>query len=66
MRFLRFLKIFFTIVRFGLDELVLSGINDRRVRLLRRITTFGRKVAQAEAAKRLGIFTLRNRLSARL
>src|ERR1700735_5743881 len=43
MRFLRFLKIFFTVVRFGLDELVLSGINDRRVRLLMRVTTFGRK-----------------------
>ena len=36
MRFLRFLKIFFTIVRFGLDELVLSGIDDRRVRFLRK------------------------------
>jgi ubiquinone biosynthesis protein len=43
MRFLRFLKIFFTIVRFGLDELVMSGINDRRVRFLMRITTFGRR-----------------------
>src|SRR6202166_3198837 len=43
MRFLRFLKIFFTVVRFGLDELVLSGIQDRRVRLLMRVTTFGRK-----------------------
>ena len=43
MRFLRFLKIFFTVVRFGLDELVMSGINDRRVRLLMRITTFGRR-----------------------
>jgi ubiquinone biosynthesis protein len=43
MRFLRFLKIFFTVVRFGLDELVMSGINDRRVRFLMRITTFGRK-----------------------
>jgi ubiquinone biosynthesis protein len=43
MRFLRFLKIFFTIVRFGLDELVMSGIDDRRVRYLMRITTFGRR-----------------------
>ncbi|WP_175939417.1 ubiquinone biosynthesis regulatory protein kinase UbiB [Caballeronia sp. BCC1704] len=43
MRFLRFLKIFFTIVRFGLDELVMSGINDRRVRYLMRVTTFGRR-----------------------
>ncbi len=43
MRFLRFLKIFFTVVRFGLDELVMSGINERRVRVLMRITTFGRR-----------------------
>jgi ubiquinone biosynthesis protein len=43
MRLLRFLKIFFTVVRFGLDELVMSGIQDRRVRLLMRVTTFGRK-----------------------
>ncbi|SAK40124.1 putative ubiquinone biosynthesis protein UbiB [Caballeronia hypogeia] len=43
MRFLRFLKIFFTIVRFGLDELVMSGIDDGRVRFLMRITTFGRR-----------------------
>src|SRR5215469_13961212 len=43
MRFLRFLKIFFTVIRFGLDEMMLSRINDRRVRLLLRITTLGRK-----------------------
>src|ERR1700742_4511448 len=43
MRFLRFLKIFFTVIRFGLDEMMLSRINDRRVRLLLRITTTGRK-----------------------
>ncbi len=42
MRFLRFIKIFLTVVRFGLDELVLSGIQDRRVRTLMRLTTFGR------------------------
>src|SRR6185312_4121642 len=42
MRFLRFLKIFFTVIRFGLDEMMLSRINDRRVRLLLRITTIGR------------------------
>jgi ubiquinone biosynthesis protein len=51
MRFLRFLKIFFTIVRFGLDELVLSGINDRRVRLLLRITTFGRNFDVARGVR---------------
>src|SRR5579859_480325 len=43
MRFLRFLKIFFTVIRFGLDEMMLSRVNDRRVRLLLRITTIGRK-----------------------
>src|SRR5215469_17490342 len=43
MRFLRFLKIFFTMIRFGLDEMMLSRINDRRVALLLRITTIGRR-----------------------
>ncbi|MEA3084130.1 MAG: ubiquinone biosynthesis protein, partial [Paraburkholderia sp.] len=43
MRFLRFLKIFFTVIRFGLDEMMLGRIKDRRVRLLLRITTIGRK-----------------------
>ncbi|KMQ80569.1 Ubiquinone biosynthesis monooxygenase UbiB [Candidatus Burkholderia pumila] len=43
MRFLRFLKILFTVAHFGLDELVMSGINERRVRYLMRITTFGRR-----------------------
>src|SRR3981189_2033886 len=52
MRFLRFLKIFFTVVRFGLDELVLSGIQDRRVRVLMRVTTFGRKF-ELERGERL-------------
>src|SRR5580658_9490661 len=46
MRFLRFLKIFFTVIRFGLDEMMLGRINDRRVRLLLRITTIGRKFDQ--------------------
>src|SRR6516225_11176906 len=43
MRFLRFLKIIFTVIRFGLDEMMLSRINDRRVALLLRITTIGRR-----------------------
>ncbi|PLZ01650.1 ubiquinone biosynthesis regulatory protein kinase UbiB [Burkholderia sp. WAC0059] len=43
MRFLRFLKIAWTVVRFGLDEMMLSRIDDRRVRLLLRITTIGRR-----------------------
>ncbi|QIE22368.1 putative protein kinase UbiB [Caballeronia sp. SBC1] len=51
MRLLRFLKIFFTVVRFGLDELVLSGIQDRRVRLLMRLTTFGRKFEVARGVR---------------
>jgi ubiquinone biosynthesis protein len=46
MRILRFLKIFFTVIRFGLDEMMLSRINDRRVRLLLRITTIGRRFDQ--------------------
>src|SRR5579862_1330659 len=46
MRFLRFLKIVFTVIRFGLDEMMLSRVNDRRVRLLLRITTIGRKFEQ--------------------
>ena len=51
MRFLRFLKIFFTVIRFGLDEMMLSRINDRRVRLLLRITTIGRKFDQPPAVR---------------
>src|SRR5690349_298677 len=46
MRFLRFLKIFFTVIRFGLDEMMLGRIDDRRVRMLLRITTIGRKFDQ--------------------
>src|ERR1700709_2268645 len=51
MRFLRFIKIFLTVVRFGLDELVLSGIQDRRVRVLMRLTTFGRKFEVARGVR---------------
>jgi ubiquinone biosynthesis protein len=51
MRFLRFIKIFLTVVRFGLDELVLSGIQDRRVRMLMRVTTFGRKFEIARGVR---------------
>ncbi|WP_153099360.1 ubiquinone biosynthesis regulatory protein kinase UbiB [Paraburkholderia hayleyella] len=46
MRFLRFFKIFFTVIRFGLDEMMLERVNDRRVRLLARLTTLGRKFEQ--------------------
>ncbi len=51
MRFLRFIKIFLTVVRFGLDELVLSGIQDPRVRMLMRVTTFGRKFEIARGVR---------------
>ncbi|CAN7505909.1 ubiquinone biosynthesis regulatory protein kinase UbiB [Trinickia sp. LjRoot230] len=43
MRFLRLIKIAFTVIRFGLDEMMLSRITDRRVRLLLRIGTIGRR-----------------------
>ena len=40
----RLVLIVFTVLRFGLDQLALSGFPQRRVRLLARITTFGRKL----------------------
>lgn len=43
MRLLRFLKIFFTAIHFGLDEIIFSRIHDRRVRLLMRIMIIGRR-----------------------
>src|SRR6201998_1049294 len=59
MRFLRFLKIFFTVIRFGLDEMMLSRVNDRRVRLLLRITTIGRKIDAPPGVRlRLALETL--------
>jgi ubiquinone biosynthesis protein len=36
MRILRFIKIVYTVIRFGLDEVMLSRIDDRRVKLLLR------------------------------
>jgi ubiquinone biosynthesis protein len=44
MRLLRFLKIVVTIIRFGLDEVVLSGFRHRHLKLLLRFITFGRRL----------------------
>lgn len=43
LRFLRSLKIVLTIVRFGLDEILLSHVDDWRARLLLHLTTIGRR-----------------------
>lgn len=43
-RFLRLCKIAFVIFYYGLDELVLSGFKNSRVRLLVRVITIGRKL----------------------
>ncbi len=40
--FARLLKIVWTIFRFGLDDLALSGLRRTRFRLLRRVVSFGR------------------------
>ena len=42
--FTRLIIIVFTVLRFGLDELALSGFRQRWVRLLVRVTTFGRRL----------------------
>ena len=42
--FTRLVFIAFTVLRFGLDELALSGFRQRWVRLLVRVTTFGRRL----------------------
>jgi len=41
--FSRLVIILFTIWRFGLDDVALSGFPQRRMRLLRRVVTFGRR-----------------------
>src|SRR5581483_1396567 len=51
MRFLRFIKILYTVIRFGLDEMMLSRINDRRVRFLLRIGTLGRRFKAPPAVR---------------
>ncbi|HDR9164206.1 TPA: ubiquinone biosynthesis regulatory protein kinase UbiB, partial [Burkholderia vietnamiensis] len=51
MRILRFIKIVYTVIRFGLDEVMLSRIDDRRVKLLLRITTIGRRYSSPPAVR---------------
>jgi len=51
MRLLRFFKIVYTVVRFGLDEMMLNRISDRRVRFLLRITTVGRRFKAPPAVR---------------
>ncbi|GLU32987.1 ubiquinone biosynthesis regulatory protein kinase UbiB [Trinickia caryophylli] len=51
MRLLRFIKIVFTVIRFGLDEMMLARINDRRVRFLLRIGTIGRRFKAPPAVR---------------
>ncbi len=51
MRLLRFIKILYTVVRFGLDEMMLSRISDRRVRFLLRIGTIGRRFKSPPAVR---------------
>jgi ubiquinone biosynthesis protein len=51
MRFLRFIKIAFTVIRFGLDEMMLARIKDRRVRVLVRIGTIGRRFKSPPAVR---------------
>ncbi|NHH82067.1 ubiquinone biosynthesis regulatory protein kinase UbiB [Burkholderia gladioli] len=51
MRIFRFIKIVYTVIRFGLDEVMLSRIDDRRVKLLLRITTIGRRFSDPPAVR---------------
>jgi ubiquinone biosynthesis protein len=51
MRLLRFIKIAFTVIRFGLDEMMLSRIKDRRVRFLLRVSTIGRRFKSTPAVR---------------
>ncbi len=51
MRIFRFLKILYTLIRFGLDEVMLSRIDNRWVKLLLRITTIGRRFSEPPAVR---------------
>ncbi|RKP58905.1 ubiquinone biosynthesis regulatory protein kinase UbiB [Pararobbsia silviterrae] len=53
MRALRSIKIFFTIWRYGLDELVLSMFRGRGVRMLLQAITFGRRLDAVPRGVRL-------------
>ncbi|MBH9577945.1 ubiquinone biosynthesis regulatory protein kinase UbiB [Inhella proteolytica] len=50
-RFLRLALIFWTVVRYGLDDLALSGFSDQRVRWLRRLTSVGRSWEQPRGVR---------------
>jgi len=52
-RFLRLCKIAFVIFYYGLDELVLSGFQNRHIRLLVRVITIGRKLDTVPRGVRL-------------
>ncbi|WP_280152723.1 ubiquinone biosynthesis regulatory protein kinase UbiB [Piscinibacter sp. XHJ-5] len=55
----RLVFIVFTVLRFGLDELALSGFRQRRVRLLVRLLTVGRSLDVARGVRlRLALETL--------
>jgi ubiquinone biosynthesis protein len=55
----RLVFIVFTVLRFGLDELALSGFRQRRVRLLVRLLTIGRRLDAARGMRlRLALETL--------
>ncbi len=45
---LRLIRIVFTFLRFGIDDLALSGFRLRLVRLLARLLTLGRNFAATE------------------
>ncbi|HSI58406.1 MAG TPA: ubiquinone biosynthesis regulatory protein kinase UbiB [Ideonella sp.] len=52
MRFVtRLIRIVFTILRFGVDELVLSGFKHRWIRALTRLVTLGRKFDEPRGAR---------------
>ena len=57
--FARLIKIVWTILRFGLDDLALSGLQRTRFRLLRRVSSAGRQWEQPRGVRlRLALETL--------
>ena len=58
-RLLRLCKIVFVILYYGLDELVLSGFKSRRIKLLVKVITIGRKLEQPRGVRlRMALTTL--------
>ena len=58
-RLLRLCKILFVILYYGLDELVLSGFKNRRIKFLVRVITIGRKLDQPRGERlRMALTTL--------